>query len=103
MNIMMSGLEHSLAPISLRERLSFTKAQTVDMDWLIQSYPGISGCVLISTCNRTELYLTCSEEVEPGRLLCQAANMEYEPYKDAFVTRSGELAVEHLMLSLIHI
>ncbi len=97
MKIMMSGLEHSLAPISLRERLSFTKAQTVDMDKIIKSYPGISGCVLISTCNRTELYVTCEEETQPGRLLCQAANTEFEPYQDAFVTRSGEMAVEHLM------
>lgn len=97
MKIMMSGLEHSLAPISLRERLSFTKAQTVDMDKIIKSDPGISGCVLISTCNRTELYVTCQEEIQPGRLLCQAANTEFEPYQDAFVTRSGEMAVEHLM------
>lgn len=97
MKIMMSGLEHSLAPISLRERLSFTKAQTVDMDKIIKSDPGISGCVLISTCNRTELYVTCQEEIQPGRLLCQAANTEFEPYQDAFVTRSSEMAVEHLM------
>ncbi len=96
MNIIMSGLEHSLAPIALREQLSFTKAQTVQMDRFIWAQPGISGCVLISTCNRTELYVTCEEEIEPGRLLCQAANTEYEPYQDAFVTRSGEMAVEHL-------
>ncbi len=96
MNIIMSGLEHSLAPIALREQLSFTKAQTVQMDRFIWAQPGISGCVLISTCNRTELYVTCEEEIEPGRLLCQAANTEYEPYQAAFVTRSGEMAVEHL-------
>ena len=97
MKIIMSGLEHSLAPISLRERLSFTKTQTMEMDRIVQSYPGVCGCVLISTCNRTELYVSCTEDVEPGRLLCQAANAEYEPYKDAFVTRSSELAIEHLM------
>lgn len=97
MKIIMSGLEHSLAPISLREQLSFTKVQTMDMDRLIRTYPGISGCVLISTCNRTELYVSCTEDVEPGKLLCQAANAEYEPYKAAFVTRSAELAIEHLM------
>ena len=93
----MSGLEHSLAPISLRERLSFTKQQTAAMVRTIRSFPSISGCVLISTCNRTELYLSCSEEVNPGELLCQAAGAEYAPYRDAFVTLSGKKAVEHLM------
>lgn len=97
MTIVMSGLEHSLAPISLRERLSFTKQQTAAMVRTIRSFPSISGCVLISTCNRTELYLSCSEEVNPGELLCQAAGAEYAPYRDAFVTLSGKKAVEHLM------
>ncbi len=97
MKIIMSGLEHRLAPIGLREQLSFTKAQTMDMDRIIKTYPGVSGCVLISTCNRTELYLSCTEDVEPSRLLCQAANAEYEPYRDAFITCEAELAVEHLM------
>ena len=97
MNIIMSGLEHSLAPISLRERLSFTRQQTAEMMIKIQSFPLISGCVLVSTCNRTELYLSCAETVDPGELLCRAAGTEYAPYQDVFVTRSGKEAAEHLM------
>lgn len=97
MNIMMSGLEHSLAPISLREQLSFTKLQTAEMARKLREFPHVSGCVLLSTCNRTELYLSCTQEVNPGELLCQAAGAEYTPYREAFVTRSGEEAVEHLM------
>lgn len=97
MNIIMSGLEHSLAPIDLRERLSFTRAQTGEMVRRIRAFPDISGCVLISTCNRTELYVSCNSEIEPGELLCKAAGSAYAPYKAAFVTRSGERAVNHLM------
>lgn len=97
MNIIMSGLEHSLAPISLRERLSFTRQQTAEMMSKIQSFSRISGCVLLSTCNRTELYLSCAAETNPGELLCRAAGAEYAPYKNVFVTRSGKEAAEHLM------
>ncbi len=97
MNIMMSGLEHSLALISLREQLSFTKLQTAEMARKLREFPHVSGCVLLSTCNRTELYLSCTQEVNPGELLCQAAGAEYTPYREAFVTRSGKEAVEHLM------
>lgn len=97
MNIIMSGLEHSLAPISLREQLSFTRLQTAEMARTIRSFPHVAGCVLISTCNRTELYLSCTQEEKPGELLCRAAGAEYAPYRDAFVTLSGKKAVEHLM------
>ena len=97
MNIVMSGLEHSLAPIHLRERLSFTKLRTAEMIGKIYDFPYISGCVLLSTCNRTELYLSCTEEVNPGELLCKAAGMEYTQYQQMFVTHSGQQAVQHLM------
>lgn len=97
MNIVMSGLEHSLAPIHLRECLSFTKLQNTEMIGKIYDFPHISGCVLLSTCNRTELYLSCTEEVNPGELLCKAAGMEYTQYQQMFVTHSGQQAVQHLM------
>ncbi len=97
MNIVMSGLEHSLTPIHLRERLSFTKHQTAQMAEKIYSFPHISGCVLLSTCNRTELYLSCEDEANPGELLCRAAGMEYSQYQQMFITRSGQEAVQHLM------
>lgn len=86
-----------MAPLSLREKLSFTKQQTAEMVRRVRSFPHISGCVLISTCNRTELYLSCEKEEDPGELLCRAAGTEYAPYRDAFVTLSGPEAVRHLM------
>ena len=86
-----------MAPLSLREKLSFTKQQTAEMVRRVRSFPHISGCVLISTCNRTELYLSCCGEQNPGELLCRAAGTEYAPYRDAFVTLSGPEAVRHLM------
>ena len=97
MNIIMASLEHSLAPIDLRERLSFTRAQTGEIDKIIRSYPHILGCSLISTCNRTELYVSADQDVNPGQLLCQAAETEYAPYQQAFVIQSGGDAIEHLM------
>ena len=70
MVIMMSGLDYSLAPIELREQLSFTRAQVGALVERIRSEAeGVLGCVLLSTCNRTELYLSCGKGVEssPGR------------------------------------
>ena len=97
MQIIMASLEHSIAPIDLRERLSFTKAQNSQVVKKIRSFPGINGCVLLSTCNRTELYLSAREDAEPGKILCQVADCEYEPYAHAFVRQQGDAAIRHLM------
>lgn len=97
MKIIMASLEHSLAPIALREKLSFTRAQNCQIVKKICSIAPISGCVLLSTCNRTELYLTSSEDTQPGQLLCQAADCEYPPYQQAFITLSDDEAIRHLM------
>ena len=97
MKLVMSGLEHDSAPIELRERLSFTKAQTIDISRKICADGNVSGCVLISTCNRTELYVSCTGEVDPAEVLCRAAGAEDTAYRRAFVTRREELAADHLM------
>ena len=93
----MTGLEHGKAPVELRERLSFTRQQTAETVRTVRAFPDVSGCVLISTCNRTELYVSCAGGEEPGRLLCRAAGVEYAPFEGAFFTLSGEDAARHLM------
>ena len=99
MNICMSGLDYSLAPIALRAQLSFTKNAVMDMDQAICAADGVRGAVLLSTCNRTELYLSLDDGVQadPGELLCRAAGLSYEPFASAFLTRRGEACARHLM------
>ena len=99
MKLVMSGLDYSLAPIALRERLSFTKAAVEDLDRAVARMPGVAGCVLLSTCNRTEIYLSPQGEAElnPGEALCAAAGVDYAPFAHAFRTRHGEEAARHLM------
>ena len=93
----MSGLDHHGAPISLRERLSFTKSGVVDLDRAIGGVSGVEGAVLLSTCNRTELYLSCGEAVDPGALLCRAAGVGFADFSGVFVNRQGEDCARHLL------
>jgi glutamyl-tRNA reductase len=57
MRLLMLGFNHRSAPLELREALAFDnqKAAKAIRD-LRQAYPA-SECALISTCNRTELYI----------------------------------------------
>ena len=97
MHIIMAGLDHSLASVALREKFSFTKTAVADAVAEFARKPGVQGAVLLSTCNRTELYLSLEDDqnVAPDRLLCTAAGHPYEGY--AFVIREDEEAVRHLM------
>ena len=55
MYLTMSGLDHSQASLALREQLAFSPERAKQLlSWLCQQ-PGVEGCVLLSTCNRTEL------------------------------------------------
>ncbi len=54
------GISHKTAPVALRERLAFTESQCVELAQQIVGTPEAHEAVVISTCNRTELYLVVS-------------------------------------------
>lgn len=98
MIVTMGGLDHTTAPVELREQLSFDAQQVQALNRAIAALDGVSGAVLLSTCNRTELYLSAGCYVpHPGQLLCQAAGRDWERFREHFVRRQGEEAARHLM------
>ena len=52
------GLNHETAPVSIRERMSISESELSDKCSLITSEEGFLESVIISTCNRIELYLS---------------------------------------------
>jgi glutamyl-tRNA reductase len=51
------GISHKTAPVALRERLAFTEAEAVEFATTATSTEEVHEAVVISTCNRTEIYL----------------------------------------------
>jgi glutamyl-tRNA reductase len=51
------GMSHKTAPVALRERLAFTESQAVEFAEQAVASTEVSEAVVISTCNRTEVYL----------------------------------------------
>ena len=98
MKIQMIGIDHSSAGVRIREQFAFTASQAGRAMEEIKKQPGVKGCVLLSTCNRMELYVsTEQEELCLWTLLadvCRLPALEYAPY---FQVRSGQDAAMHLM------
>jgi glutamyl-tRNA reductase len=55
------GLNHRTAPVEVREKLSFPGHNLKGALRRLKSYPVIEGCVILSTCNRTEIYAATLE------------------------------------------
>lgn len=56
MQLVVLGLNHKTAPVDVRECFSFSEEQVKTALKHLHEYDGIDECVLLSTCNRTEMY-----------------------------------------------
>lgn len=96
----MVGVDHERADVACRELFSFTKSRAAEaMQWMA-AQPGVSGCAILSTCNRSEVWLSCHDGMdgpEPARLLCRVKQVELSQYEDVLISREREEAVWHLL------
>ena len=58
------GLNHLCAPVALRERAAFSTDDTVGALGDLVAQPGVREAVILSTCNRTELYCNVDSGAE---------------------------------------
>ncbi|MDY3710854.1 MAG: glutamyl-tRNA reductase [Agathobaculum sp.] len=95
----MAGVDFVHAPLDMRERVSFVRGQVQALLPRIAGAPGVLACVLLATCNRTELYVhgAPDAEIDALGLLARAAGFDADTYRPLSVTRGGEQAVRHLM------
>ncbi len=57
------GISHKTAPVALRERLAFTEAEAGEFAGAATATTEVREAVVISTCNRTEVYLVVGDPV----------------------------------------
>lgn len=98
MAIQMIGIDHSVAAIDIRTIFSFTKKKTVEALEIIKQKKGICGCVLLSTCNRMELWVSTEDDSKIAlyELLCEIRQIHTDAYQKYFTQRKEEEAVRHL-------
>jgi glutamyl-tRNA reductase len=58
------GISHKTAPVALRERLAFSDHEAVEFAREMIATDEVREAVVISTCNRTELYLVVGDPVQ---------------------------------------
>ncbi len=98
MGIKMAGIDYRSAAIEIREKFALTSASAAELLKKAGRAEGVSGCAVINTCNRMELWLSCREEeaVSPYEEICAFFGFDPAAYEGCFARRSGKEAVLHL-------
>jgi len=96
MNLFVIGINHKTAPLGLRERLSFSKADCERFLDVLKEFPQLEEAMILSTCNRAELYGIADAESEPSLIQALAGFHGMEPQLLQGYLYRGEEAVGHL-------
>lgn len=97
LQIKMVGIDHNKAAIEYRERFSFTKTGAAEAMRILKDRYPIDGCVILSTCNRTELWISAESNLSPYKMLCALKDADAAQYRELFIEREGESAAKHLL------
>lgn len=99
MSLAVVGISHRTAPIGVRERLAYSRAQLPELLRRLVDEGASAEAVILSTCNRTEVYFATggSDRGEVAvRELLEEKWREPEPLASFLYARRGREAVEHL-------
>jgi glutamyl-tRNA reductase len=89
------GLNHVSAPLEVREKVAFPADRQAQALADLASQPGVAEAVLVSTCNRTEIYFRADDSAAARRWLegqAARAGLDIGPH---LYMHSDEAAVRH--------
>jgi glutamyl-tRNA reductase len=102
MKIVVLGLNHKTAPVEIREKLAFDTAETSMALCELKQRFGQAEFVLISTCNRVELYCagkSCqgANTAKLAEFLSEFHGIELDEFRQFLYAYEDEDAVRHLL------
>lgn len=101
MRLLLLGINHRTAPVALRESLAIGGERLpAVLNGFKQNFPGVEA-VLLSTCNRTELYIARPSQSPPDidalrRFLADQCGADLDALTAASIHREQQPAVHHL-------
>lgn len=92
------GLNHLTAPVSLREQVAFDATVAPEALGDLTRQPGVEEAMILSTCNRTELYVSVAEgfEAVPGQWLSRQHRLTPQRLDEFLYSHAEQEAVRHM-------
>ena len=98
MNLLVLGINHNSAPVAVRERVAFVPEA---MEAALQRALGLAGVdevAILSTCNRTELYVVGADDSTPvAAWLADYHGMQASDFDGCVYHHQGHQAIRHMM------
>ena len=95
MTLFALGLSHSTAPLPVRERVVFHVEKLFDALGELTRGQRVAEAAILSTCNRTELYLSAGEPQTAAEWLAQYHRLQPEELRPYLYTLPQDQAVRH--------
>lgn len=99
MSLLALGINHKTAPVEIRERVVFAPDRLRAALSEMVTLPEVGEAAILSTCNRTELYLDLAGEDAAGLVdwLCRYHHLDAEELRTYLYSHPGADAVRHML------
>ena len=95
--LQMIGIDYEKADLNIRSLFAFQPSASLEGMQVLKNKYGLDGIVIVSTCNRTEVYVSAKEEVKDlFALVCSLKKIDSEKYEKYVVERQNQDAIHHL-------
>jgi glutamyl-tRNA reductase len=100
MSLLTIGINHKTAPVAVREQVAFAPEQLDQSLQALKDIDGVAEAIIVSTCNRTELYCRTDDDLSPSPIVSwmeahhNIPASELEPY---IYTHIDDDTIIHLM------
>ncbi|MCC2666961.1 MAG: hemA [Gammaproteobacteria bacterium] len=97
MPIFVCGINHKTAPIALREQVTFAPEKIALYLADLINQENMSEAVLLSTCNRSELYCVTDHEMQVMNWFCRQHRVQHNDLAPFLYCYQDRDAIEHIM------
>ncbi len=101
MQFVLVGVSHKSAPVDIRDRLAFSRDESAQAILNLIKHDRISECLVLSTCNRTELLVVFNDQNRDAadflvQFFAESRSFETEELNQYAYVYFDEDAIEHL-------
>src|SRR2546423_3212013 len=97
MKLFAAGISHKTAPVELREQFAVKQSEVGDLAFVLKFFGHLGEIVLLSTCNRVEIYGTTRMPTGHIKSLLQLLCAEPRALDPHIYLYEGAAAVRHLL------
>ena len=99
MQLVAYGVNHTTAPVDIRENIAFNAETLTGALYALKAAPGVVEAVIVSTCNRTEIYCHLEDEdaIDVGEWLHRYHRAEAKTLDNYLYQHQGSDVIRHLL------